>query len=288
MQILKNEAGDIAVAVEELKKGNVVAIPTETVYGLAANALDPEAVSKIFKAKGRPSDNPLIVHIADSADMEKFASDSMFTPAQLANYIATLLNKGKRYKLHLVDEILEYNTNNVIEETKIELVDNNPISDTTYEKVKNGMRQVVTKGTAMTAFEDCEYQAAGKTGTAEVPGGADNVLFVGFAPYDKPEIVVAVVIEHGYSSTYAARVARDIFDAYMELKAKRANPEEVKKIMEEKKEEKAERIEEERENSKAANSGNNKQFSDKDNSEGIAPVETTAPIAEKTAGNGTL
>lgn len=215
-------------------------------------------------------------------------SDSMFTPAQLANYIATLLNKGKRYKLHLVDEILEYNTNNVIEETKIELVDNNPISDTTYEKVKNGMRQVVTKGTAMTAFEDCEYQAAGKTGTAEVPGGADNVLFVGFAPYDKPEIVVAVVIEHGYSSTYAARVARDIFDAYMELKAKRANPEEVKKIMEEKKEEKAERIEEERENSKAANSGNNKQFSDKDNSEGIAPVETTAPIAEKTAGNGTL
>ena len=73
MQILKNEAGDIAVAVEELKKGNVVAIPTETVYGLAANALDPEAVSKIFKAKGRPSDNPLIVHIADSADMEKFA-----------------------------------------------------------------------------------------------------------------------------------------------------------------------------------------------------------------------
>lgn len=50
---------------EILKNGGVVGIPTETVYGLAANALDESAVSKIFKAKGRPQDNPLIVHIAD-------------------------------------------------------------------------------------------------------------------------------------------------------------------------------------------------------------------------------
>ncbi len=73
MQILKNEIRDIEVAVEELKKGNVVAIPTETVYGLAANALSPEAVGKIFKAKGRPSDNPLIVHISEVEALEKFA-----------------------------------------------------------------------------------------------------------------------------------------------------------------------------------------------------------------------
>src|SRR5471030_1800826 len=48
-----------------IKKGGLVAFPTETVYGLGANALDPEAVKKIFIAKGRPQDNPLIVHIAD-------------------------------------------------------------------------------------------------------------------------------------------------------------------------------------------------------------------------------
>ena len=47
-----------------LKNGEVVGIPTETVYGLAANALDEDAVRKIFVAKGRPSDNPLIVHIS--------------------------------------------------------------------------------------------------------------------------------------------------------------------------------------------------------------------------------
>ena len=54
-----NEAADI------LKNGGIVAIPTETVYGLAASALDENAVKKVFAAKGRPQDNPLIVHIAD-------------------------------------------------------------------------------------------------------------------------------------------------------------------------------------------------------------------------------
>ncbi len=52
-----------------LKNGEVVGIPTETVYGLAANALDENAVKKIFKAKGRPSDNPLIVHISKFEDL---------------------------------------------------------------------------------------------------------------------------------------------------------------------------------------------------------------------------
>ncbi|MCX7569566.1 L-threonylcarbamoyladenylate synthase [Tumebacillus sp. DT12] len=54
-----------------LRQGEVVAFPTETVYGLGANAFDRSAVDKIFQAKGRPSDNPLIVHIADMADVEK-------------------------------------------------------------------------------------------------------------------------------------------------------------------------------------------------------------------------
>ena len=56
-----------------LKEGQLVAIPTETVYGLGANALDKDACLNIFKAKGRPNDNPLIVHIADPVDAEKIA-----------------------------------------------------------------------------------------------------------------------------------------------------------------------------------------------------------------------
>src|SRR5215216_78473 len=53
-------------AAEVLRAGGLVAFPTETVYGLGAHALDPEAVARIYQAKGRPSYNPLIVHVADA------------------------------------------------------------------------------------------------------------------------------------------------------------------------------------------------------------------------------
>ena len=61
-----------AIAANIIKNGGLVAIPTETVYGLGANGLDPEAVAKIFLAKGRPQDNPLILHVADAVEIEKF------------------------------------------------------------------------------------------------------------------------------------------------------------------------------------------------------------------------
>lgn len=173
-------------------------------------------------------------------------SDSLFTPAQLANYIATLLNRGTRYRLHLVDEIVNYDTGEVVMKREPEVLEEVSLEESTFRKVTEGMRQVVTNGTARSAFLDADYQAAGKTGTAEVPDGADNVLFVGFAPYEKPEIVVAVVIEHGATSSYAANVAREVFDAYMKLKETRENPREAKKAEAEKKAEATEA--EEREN----------------------------------------
>ena len=68
---LTNSQQDIATAAAVLRDGGLVAMPTETVYGLAANALDGNAVRRIFEAKGRPMDNPLIVHIAEIADIER-------------------------------------------------------------------------------------------------------------------------------------------------------------------------------------------------------------------------
>ena len=63
---------NIQLCADALRNGELVAVPTETVYGLAANALDGEAVKKIFKAKGRPMDNPLIVHISDFEQIMQF------------------------------------------------------------------------------------------------------------------------------------------------------------------------------------------------------------------------
>ncbi len=70
--LLDNTDKSVKKAAQILQNGGLVGIPTETVYGLAANALNGRAVAKIFAAKGRPMDNPLIVHIADFADIERF------------------------------------------------------------------------------------------------------------------------------------------------------------------------------------------------------------------------
>ena len=65
----------IEEAAELIRKGEVVAFPTETVYGLGADAFNAEAVAKIFKAKGRPADNPLIVHLFSKDQLNKVAKD---------------------------------------------------------------------------------------------------------------------------------------------------------------------------------------------------------------------
>lgn len=73
MEILVTE--DIKAAAEIIRRGGVVAFPTETVYGLGANAFDGEAVDKIFAAKGRPADNPLIVHVSDAGQIDEIAAE---------------------------------------------------------------------------------------------------------------------------------------------------------------------------------------------------------------------
>ena len=66
---------DIASAAAILRAGGLVAFPTETVYVLGADAANAEAVRKIFAAKGRPADHPLIVHIADAVQLANWARD---------------------------------------------------------------------------------------------------------------------------------------------------------------------------------------------------------------------
>ena len=76
----KTNTEELKVICNLIKNGELVIFPTETVYGIGANALDKDAVSKIFIAKGRPADNPLIVHIADKRDIEKYVRE--ITPVE--------------------------------------------------------------------------------------------------------------------------------------------------------------------------------------------------------------
>ncbi len=73
-----------AIAADIIKQGGLVAIPTETVYGLGANGLDPDAVAKIFLAKGRPQDNPLILHVAEPRQIQQFCHSIPAAAYQLA------------------------------------------------------------------------------------------------------------------------------------------------------------------------------------------------------------
>jgi len=75
----------LSQAADVIKLGGLVAFPTETVYGLGADTFNPDAVANIFRAKGRPMDNPLISHIADISELEKFAREIPDSAIKLAN-----------------------------------------------------------------------------------------------------------------------------------------------------------------------------------------------------------
>lgn len=81
---MANTGTDEALAAQHLRSGKLVGIPTETVYGLAANALDPIAVARIFEAKNRPAFDPLIVHVANMAEAQKYCSQMPDLAFQLA------------------------------------------------------------------------------------------------------------------------------------------------------------------------------------------------------------
>lgn len=161
------------------------------------------------EASGRPWYND-----GDTIQAAIGQSDNAFTPLQLATYVATIANNGVRLKTHLVNKVTDYSGKNVISQTKPTVVDNIGVSQANIDIVKEGMRQVCITGTAHTRFQNYEVPVAAKTGTSQNPPNSDNVTFIGFAPYDKPEIAVAVVLEHGATSRYQLNVAKAAFDAY--------------------------------------------------------------------------
>lgn len=143
-------------------------------------------------------------------------SDNAFTPVQLCTYMSAVLNGGNRYKATLLKSVDDFETKKPIKVNEAELVDHIDISDETVNLLKSAMRSVVVDGTARNVFDGYEYDIGGKTGTSQVSGGSDTALFVGFAPFDNPEIVVAVVVENASYSMRASNVAKSIFDYYFE------------------------------------------------------------------------
>lgn len=137
------------------------------------------------------------------------------TPLQLAVYTAALANGGTLYQPHLVKGVLN-SKNNSIEEFVFNSEKIN-ISERTLDIIKKGMERVVSspEGTA-SLIKLPDLTIAGKTGTSQNPFGKNHAVFVGYAPVDNPQIAIAVLVENiGYGSTFAAPIARDVIDAYI-------------------------------------------------------------------------
>ncbi len=154
-------------------------------------------------------------YVGNSVQAAIGQSDNTFTPMQLATYTSAIANDGVRYRTHLVRKIVNYERDEVILENNPknpEIVAEAGISKKNAKVVKSAMRNVVANGTA-TPVSRYPKAVAGKTGTAE-NAGSDHVIFVCFAPYNDPEVAVAVVLEHGAKSKYAMYTAMDMMDAY--------------------------------------------------------------------------
>ena len=122
----------------------------------------------------------------------------------MANYIATLVSGGKHCPAHLLKSVKSYDNSEII-----------ATGDTTLQAVKKGMLGYTTNGGSVAVpFQNCVVSAGAKTGTAQIGGSMKNGVFVAFAPYDDPEIAVALVLEKADAGAVLATTAVDIINSY--------------------------------------------------------------------------
>lgn len=135
-----------------------------------------------------------------------------YTVSQINRYVTAVANRGTVYSLSLIDKTTDSNGKLIKDYTPEVVNQMDEISSSTWDLVHNGMESMVKSSST---FAGMDISMGGKTGTAQYSKiHADNVLFVGYAPTDSPEISIAVRIANGYASTYAAEIGRDITKVY--------------------------------------------------------------------------
>jgi len=141
-------------------------------------------------------------------------SYNLFTPLQLANYVATLVGGGDHYQAHLLKNVKAYDNSRLLYMYDDEPINTVEMSDTTLSAVTRGMHELTVSGSVAYAFENCVVSAGAKTGSAQVGTDIANGVFVAYAPYEKPEIAVAIVIEKGGSGAALANTAVEIINSW--------------------------------------------------------------------------
>jgi len=162
--------------------------------------------------------------IGDTLQAAIGQSDSVFSPLQLAEYCATVANEGVRYSASILKSIRTFNYSEQIYERKVEVMSEVESADYNWAAVHEGMYEVLhdweNNGKNVEQWIDCAWTVAGKTGTAQKGENITNDgLFMCFAPYDEPEVAIAVIVERGGSGADVQFIARDIMDAYINIRS---------------------------------------------------------------------
>lgn len=140
------------------------------------------------------------------------------TPIQLANYIATLVNGGTRYSTHLLKTVKSNDFSQVTYNYEPKVLSQVEMEDENLNAVKLGMLRLTTTGSLSSAFKDVPVPVGAKTGSAQVSAQTNsNAVFVCFAPYDDPQIAVAIAVEHGGSGSELGKIAAQIVTAYFSV-----------------------------------------------------------------------
>lgn len=141
-------------------------------------------------------------------------SYNLFTPLQLANYVATLVGGGDHYQAHLLKNVKAYDNSRLLYMYDDKPMNTVEMSDSTLSAVTRGMHELTVSGSVAYAFENCVVSAGAKTGSAQVGTDIANGVFVAYAPYENPEIAVAIVIEKGGSGAALANTAVEIINSW--------------------------------------------------------------------------
>ncbi|MDE6896331.1 MAG: penicillin-binding protein, partial [Lachnospiraceae bacterium] len=154
-----------------------------------------------------PENSP---HLSDTDGIRSSIGQgtNLFSVSQLARYVSAVADRGTVYNLTLLDRLTD-SEGNTIEDYPVSVYNKIHMADSSWNVIQEGMHQVALN---TDAFDSLNLTVAGKTGTAQQSLRHPNhALFVGYAPYENPEIAIAIRIANGYTSANAAAMAADIF-----------------------------------------------------------------------------
>ncbi len=160
-------------------------------------------------------------YVGDTLSAAIGQSDSHFTPLQIANYCAAIANNGLRYEASVLKSVRSYDYSESIFQRESVVADNMVMDQEYYDAVKLGMYNLVQRaqGNTREVFSGYPVSVAAKTGTAQIGEGlTNNAVFMCYAPYEDPEVAIAIVIEKGGAGSSLAEIAKTVLDYYFGFK----------------------------------------------------------------------